>query len=276
MRSHSLTIVMTFSNLVSAIPTTLRPRDEFTASSKRGIPFNDPAFTHLFAIPGSKVSWMYNWDSTVQGAEPSFEYVPMLHSTLPDHTSVWSQRWPLEVLDGSRHILSFNEPDQCGFGGACMQNVGSTVDAYRQYIQPIAKYRQYVRVGAPAVSNGVLDSATNSPMGLPWLKQFEDACSGCTYDFVAVHWYDAAWNIDYFKNFIRDSRDAARGRPIWLTEFGASGSEEEVINFLKVVLPWLDGEDYVERYAYQWAAPGSLVNADGNSLSLIGQAFAMY
>jgi hypothetical protein len=49
---------------------------------------------------------------------------------------------------------------------------------------------------SPAVTNGA------APMGLAWLDSFFAACSGCQIDAVAIHIYDSATNIAYFKNYI--------------------------------------------------------------------------
>lgn len=36
----------------------------------------------------------------------------------------------------------------------------------------------------------------------------------------------------------------------WITERGATGTTAEQVEFLQVVMPWLDEQNYVERYAY--------------------------
>jgi hypothetical protein len=64
------------------------------------------------------------------------------------------------------------------------------------------------------------------------------------------------------------------GKHVWLTEFGALGSDDEIDVFLQAVLPWLDAQSYVERYAYFMAANGSLIT--GGSLSTYGQTYASY
>jgi len=63
-------------------------------------------------------------------------------------------------------------------------------------------------------------------------------------------------------------------RPVWITEFAGSGTIDEQNTFLETVLPWLDAQPYVERYAYFMVEEGSLLSADG--LSLIGSTFADY
>lgn len=46
---------------------------------------------------------------------------------------------------------------------------------------------------SPAITNG------GAPMGVAWMKDFLQACSGCHIDGIAMHWYDSAtvssgWN----------------------------------------------------------------------------------
>lgn len=62
---------------------------------------------------------------------------------------------------------------------------------------------------------------------------------------------------------------------VWITEFASvDGSEEDKIWFLKQVLPWLDQQDFVFRYAYHYAKDGILVAPGGQGLSKLGQIYA--
>jgi hypothetical protein len=70
---------------------------------------------------------------------------------------------------------------------------------------------------------------------------------------------------------VKDAHDQT-GKPVWLTEFGASGSDDQVNAFLQDALPWLDSQDYVERYSYFMAAEGKLIS--GGSLNSVGKTFA--
>jgi hypothetical protein len=64
------------------------------------------------------------------------------------------------------------------------------------------------------------------------------------------------------------------GKNVWLTEFGATGTDDEVNTFLETVLPWLDTQPYVERYAYFMASEGKLIT--GGSLSTYGKTYASF
>ena len=74
---------------------------------------------------------------------------------------------------------------------------------------------------------------------------------------------------------MQEASAACNGKPIWLTEFGASGTAEEQNTFLETVLPWMDEQSYIERYAYFMVADGSLIST-GTALSTLGNTFATF
>lgn len=39
------------------------------------------------------------------------------------------------------------------------------------------------------------------------------------------------------------------GYPIWITEFAGSGTTEQQQSFFKYVLPWMETQNFIERYA---------------------------
>ncbi|POS85717.1 hypothetical protein EPUL_004139 [Erysiphe pulchra] len=229
-----------------------------SSKAKRGIAYND--VTKLSAFTSStKVSWAYNWGSTTPNIPNNIEYVPMLWGT-GAHADKWTENANSAIASGSTHMLAFNEPD---LGAQSSLTVAEAVAGYQQLMQP---YAGKVKLGSPAVTNGA------SPMGLAYLKNFIASCSGCTIDFVAIHWYNGG-NADDFKNYVAKAHAVGGGRPVWITEFEASGDAGQQQVFLNEVLPWLDNQDYVERYAYFMASDGNLISS-GTTLSSIGQAFA--
>ena len=90
--------------------------------------------------------------------------------------------------------------------------------------------------------------------------------------------YDDASNAEYFKKHVEAAREVAAGRPIWITEFKARGSDERVKAFLDEVLPWLDASGDVHRYAYFMATTGHgfLIDNGGHSLSNIGSHYTFH
>jgi hypothetical protein len=141
-------------------------------------------------------------------------------------------------------------------------------------MEPLANFTPIMYLGSPAVTN----AASTPTTGLGWLESFLDQCSGCTIDFVNIHWYGSATDIDGFKNHIDEARKVAGGRPIWITEFRGSGTDEDVIRFLDTVMPWMDGSSDIHRYAYFMARPGEgmLINGNGDGLSAIGKEFDFF
>jgi hypothetical protein len=190
-----------------------------SGSTKRGVAYNDPKVVSSF---GSAVSWAYNWGSTAGGSLPSgVTYIPMLWS--PDKAGPWAQDAAAGIAAGADTLLSFNEPDHPQQANL---DVATAATDYKKYMHP---YACQARLGAPAVTNG------GSPMGLTYLSNFMKACSDCIIDIVPIHWYDSATNIDYFKSYVAQAYAAGGNRPIWITEFGASGSDDQVIAFFNAV-----------------------------------------
>lgn len=181
-----------------------------------------------------------------------------------DGVNAWAGAAKSAIASGSKHVLSFNEPDHPD-----QAHIDPGVAA-KAHIANVAPLSGQVAIGSPGVTNGP------APMGISWLDSFFSSCGGqCNIDFVAFHWYDSAQNIAYFKKHVQDVIDLAAKNgvgKVWLTEFGATGSDSDVAAFMAEALPWLESQVAVERYAYFMCSDGILVK--GNSLSTIGQAYA--
>lgn len=232
-----------------------------TSGGKKGLSYNVASLTNAFA--GKGISWAYNWGAGPDGTIVSgAEYVPMLWGM--DGIGAWAGAAKSAIASGSKHVLSFNEPDHTE------QASIDPATAAKAHIANVAPLSGQVAIGSPGVTNGP------APMGISWLDSFFSSCGGqCNIDFVAFHWYDSAQNIAYFKKHVQDVIDLAAKNgvsKVWLTEFGATGSDSEVAAFLGEALPWLESQVAVERYAYFMCSDGILVK--GNSLSTIGQAYA--
>ncbi|CAD6447118.1 8252d72c-cf3e-4bb8-9fff-2a99a2913438-CDS [Sclerotinia trifoliorum] len=250
------------SAVVKASSAAVASSSSSSSGGKRGVAYNTADYVKQFT-GSSKVAWAYNWGSTSDGLSTSgIEYVPLLWGMKSTFTSAWSAAASSAIASGSKHLMSFNEPDlstQANLGYA------DAAAGYKTYMQPFAGK---AKLGAPAVTNGA------SPMGLTWLKSFLSACTDCTIDFVCIHWYDSASNIEYFKSYVQDAYTAGGNRPLWITEFQASGSTDQQNAFMEEVLPWLDASHMVDRYAWFMAdtAAGGLMSS-GSSLSLLGNTF---
>ncbi|KAL9023671.1 MAG: hypothetical protein Q9196_007052 [Gyalolechia fulgens] len=232
----------------------------------RGLVYNDAALTSNFDNPN--IGWMYNWDSVPGGnVNTAKEFVPMLWDTLtPFHTPRWESNAEAAIAAGSKHLLAFNEPD---LPGQANMNIGQSVDGWNKYLEPFhAKYNGVVKLGSPSVCNG-----PDQNQGLAYLATFLESCGGCHVDFIAIHWYGLATDdgVQNLKDHIGKAQAMAGGRPIWLTEFAPSGSDEDQAGFLDQILPWLDDKSNgVERYAY--FRVDAMVS--GGSLNGVGRAYA--
>ena len=142
-------------------------------------------------------------------------------------------------------------------------NVSAAVAGYKTYMDPLAGT---VRLGAPAVTNG--EGAT---MGLSYLKDFLGNCTGCTIDFVPIHWYGDGGDVSGFESYVSQAYSAGGERPLWVTEVGVTSGDAE--SFLQGISDWLDGSAMVERWAWFMDAPGNLINANGSGLSAAGVGY---
>jgi hypothetical protein len=89
---------------------------------------------------------------------------------------------------------------------------GDAANIWKQYIQPL--HAQGVRLGAPAVSS--------APAGPEWLASFMSACTGCTFDFVPLHWYGDG--SQFFEQYVRDFHSRFN-YPLWVTEWASTSSD---------------------------------------------------
>ena len=64
---------------------------------------------------------------------------------------------------------------------------------------------------SPAITNG------GPPAGEAWLDNFLKACNGCRIDCIAIHIYDSATNVAYFKEYIAGVGKKYK-KPVWVTE----------------------------------------------------------
>jgi hypothetical protein len=141
---------------------------------------------------------------------------------------------------------------------------------HNKYMSAVASRYPTVKIGAPSVTNG-LQSNNGTTMGIEYLKLFLAACVDCKIDFVNAHWYDQGGNITDFKQHLREIYQVT-GKPIWVTEF-APLDDMVKPHFLSEVLPWLDDQDWIRRYAYSLVTPGSLINSEGTGLSTLGDIY---
>ncbi|KAL4752753.1 hypothetical protein BDW72DRAFT_58233 [Aspergillus terricola var. indicus] len=236
-----------------------------TTSSKRGAAYNDASLVEALASSGT-ISWAYDWNMYTMGDLPGeVEFVPMLWGT--KMFTGWFAAIQTLLNSGNKYILGFNEPDMAS------QAAMSSSDAAKYYKNYISTFAGKSKLVSPSVTNGEGDD-----VGLNWMRNFLNSCTDCGVDALAVHWYgDSA---DDFKAFVEKATALADEFGInetWVTEFAlnsdlsGSGGSSTSADFLSEVLPWLDAQDKVGRYAYFMCSDGHLLS--GSGLSLSGKAY---
>jgi len=250
-----LGVTLTLGSTISITETSLIRR----SGSKKGLSFNDASLTRDFN--SGQVSWAYNWDSAYSGSLPSgVTFFPMLWSADSSHTSAWSSHANAAIASGATHLLGFNEPD---LSSQANMSPAAAASAWKTYMEP---FNGRATLVSPAITNGAPPS-----MGTGWLDSFLSACNGCHIGAIAIHIYDSATNLGYYESYI--SGIASKyGKPVMVTEFGASGTSAQQVTFLDQLDPYLNGLSGVSHYAYFGDFVGDLVNSDG-SLTAVGQAY---
>lgn len=199
---------------------------------KRGLAYNDAALTNMFA-KSANVGWAYNWESDNKGLDSGVPYIPTLWGTDSMWTSIWETNAKSAISGGAKYLFSFNEPDMPTQANLSPEAAAA---AWKTYMEPFAGQ---VKLVAPGVTNG------QSPgLGLDWLQSFLSACSDCTIDAVAQHWYWDSNDSGAFKEQLQKTIDTV-GKPLWVNEFGAVGSDAEKGTFLQDVMSWMDGNDSI-------------------------------
>ena len=228
---------------------------------KRGLAYNDPNLLGRFLSTGSRIGWTYNWGQ-LDDSKTGLEFVPTLWGTTKGFPATWAGNAQKGLDAGSKCLFSFNEPDLDS------QSNMSPQDAAKAHIELMGPFQGKARIGTPSITN-----SGAAGQGTRWLQAWFDACAGnCPADFVNIHIYgfDTATFLRYLLDVYQQFN-----KPVWISEFGFGGSEEEIDNQLGYIIDQLENNatySFVERYAYFMAAEGILTR--GNSLSTYGNTFA--
>jgi len=113
--------------------------------------------------------------------------------------------------------------------------------------------------------NSELVSPATSGNGIKWYDEFFSNCThlygpkGCNVSYLATHDYSCtpSSTLAYLKQL-----HERYGKKVWLTEFSCGDHAQgrpmaEHVEFMKAVLPLLDGADYVARYSWMSARDAS-------------------
>ena len=245
------------------------------ASEKKGVGLTD--LNSPEKINALNVSWYYTWKTEPINGVVGSEFVPMLfgRDKLDKQIQTIRSRGKAPVL------LAFNEPNR-------KKNAISVEQVIRRWpeISELAD-----SISGPGTANGNVSES--------WFKKFfrMSKTKNLKFDFMAVHIYMSPDAKKFLERL--DALHDKYQMPIWITEFAARDldaaqwkckvdcnnrySEEEVLNFMKIVLPELEKREYIVRYAWFGAGKRShqreqvrtsrLFEKDG-SLTLLGKYYA--
>ena len=227
------------------------------------------------------IAWTYNWGTTAptSGLPSVTSYVPQIwgSGTITNQTMTKLALLNQQGMDNI--LLGFNEPD---FADQSNLTVAQAINLWPQLVKTGR------RIGSPAMGG-------YAPTDNSWLDRFMKAAnsSKLKVDFVNVHWYGTPQYGSSFLDMV-DATYKKFGLPIWVTEFAAADwsasssnpapyTQQDAINFMKVVIPGLLNRTYVERFA--WFTPikpsdpimgfSAVFNIDG-SLTEVGKVYAQY
>lgn len=226
-------------------------------------------------IESLNVGWHYNWTPKWDGRKiKGAPFVPMFFG---------NNQWTLAAADklkvakskmDSSPLLGFNEPDGNKQANLSVQQA---LDLW-----PVLE-KTNRRLGSPVTVHPDNE----------WMMAFMKAAKekDLRVDFICVHWYGQR-DPD---NFIRRLENIHRlhGKPVWVTEFAVADwsaktlkdndhNPEEVLKFMKAVLPRLEKLDFVERYAWFSGNPddpklghSALFDRDGK-LTKLGEFYSSF
>jgi hypothetical protein len=214
--------------------------------------------------------WFYNWKTTPPENIPAgVEFFPMVWSKVREASFAQLRA---ELRNNKFNtLLGYNEPDQKKQGNLTVE------EALAQWPKLM---ELGVRLGSPAGVHPDRD----------WMKAFMKGVNErkLRVDFVTVHSYGGP-NANALMQRLATVHEMF-GRPLWITEFAVgdwnakSRAEnkfhpEQVVEFVRNVLPQLDACEFVERYAWFPAkldsaplGPCALFNKDG-TLTPVGEAY---
>jgi hypothetical protein len=219
--------------------------------SKRGIsvPWNfaPEDFTlYIPAFQSGKLSWVSNWEMwKPQGLPADVLYIPQCR-TAKEADQIGAYLHDYHKQGKLESFIGFNEPDILDQAN---MSASQGVDLWKKHVLPMKEKCHGVRVGSPAVSNG--------ENGIQWLHDFFGAMGGVKnagVDHIVIHFYGP--DAGDFKKYVENVYHTFN-LPVWVTEFACTRwdpanptSDEEVLNFMKETVSFMDASPFVHRYAW--------------------------
>ncbi|HTI92447.1 MAG TPA: glycosyl hydrolase [Puia sp.] len=248
-----------------------------TISGKKGADFstNMAYGTWNGDIVALKAFWYYTWGTPLPSPSPlNCEFVSMFWGAANVTASNISAVQQLKTQGKVKYVLGFNEPNR-------PDQSNMTVS------QALALWPQLESIGLP-LGSPAADWPTRQ-----WIYDFLDSCIAQKkrVDFICVHMY-VGTDDNGFVQTLQDLYDKYH-LPVWITEFATADwnastpsanayPPDQVLAFMKRLLPKLEGLSFVQRYSWFSGDPkgpqlwsSALIDANGN-LTTLGSYYASY
>lgn len=150
-----------------------------------------------------------------------------------------------DVPPYSVHLLGMNEPNLRG------ESVDQIASVWPSLVSKAGTIASPAQAGNPSRDGS-------------WLEQFVNYKTKPQFNYVALHSYNG-YNPDTFKELISNVTKKFN-KPIWITEFACQDNADStskpfnqtVVNhFIDIVIPYLEGNGNVARYAWHSASAGT-------------------
>ncbi len=218
--------------------------------------------------------WNYSWGYNLAPNQPEdIEFVPMAWGRYNEE-DLLSKMLPLVESGRIKRFLGFNEPD-----GKKQSDI--TVD------QAIAMWPTLMKLGIP------LGSPAPVHADKEWLEEFMHKVDSLNYrvDYICVHAYPGT-SVENFAKRLTSIYNKFQ-KPLLITEFAPADwkaktkeenrlKPENVLNFMKGILDWMEKTEFV--YGYAWFSfepnspvgfPSALFDENGD-LTELGKFYAAY
>jgi len=210
------------------------------SGGKAGIAAHLNGDANTDAIAGSQISWNYNWGMT-GASKDSLDYYPQIWGV--------GNMKSLGNMPDAQAWLGFNEPNMNSAGGGSAMDVGQVVGFWPKIEQAANEHGVPILVG-PNVAN-------INPV--QFYDDFFSQCPNCRVDAIGFHSYGC--DLQGMQNLVGSLQKF--GKPLWLTEFacadnptaitgngGGSKDSKWQCEYMKNVIPFLEGEASIAKYAW--------------------------
>ena len=227
-------------------------------------------------IVALKAFWYYTWGTPLPSPSPqNCEFVSMFWGAANVTSANITAVQTLKAQGKVKYVLGFNEPNR---GDQAIMTVSQALQLWPQ-LESIG-----LPLGSPAA-----DWPTQK-----WIYDFLDSCitEKKRVDFICVHMYPGGLDDNSFVQTLVDLHNKYN-KDIWITEFAVADwsatklsdndfTPDQVLAFMKRLLPKLEELPYVKRYSWFSGDPttaplwsSALIDANG-SLTALGTWYANY